>query len=124
MATFPIAIVVSPAKGLLGLVFSFRARTARGEFAIDNVRQEVRIKGTSAVTQHIDRQFSFEEIQEIESRGPLLLTIRLKNGDEIALKDVEDLAEILRIFDGKVTDKTHTLVRKRIDKFEKRLRKA
>ena len=124
MATYPIAIVMSPAKGVAGLFLSPRAKMTRGELVIDVTRQMVEIKGTSALTQSIDRQFSFDAIEAIESKGPLLLTFFLKDGKQVALKDVEDLAEILRCFDGKVTDKTHQLVRRRIDKFEKRLGKT
>lgn len=124
MKSFPITIMVSPTWHSFGGSLN-DSDNAYGTLTIDPENQTVHVQGTTVFgSQLVEHEFSFSDIREIESRGTLLLTMRVSGSQEIILKDVRNLAEILRLFDGKVVDKTLEFVRQRIDDFEKRLGKT
>jgi hypothetical protein len=121
MPQYPVSLVISPAKGCLAPLLSVKGRLTKGILEIEPETRTVKIYGTSPVASMVQHNLIFEDIQEIKGLGPLIMSIRLKDQREIQLKNVEKLLEILNLLSQYVPDKTPELVRKRIEKFDKRL---
>ncbi len=67
------------------------------------------------------RDVAFDDIKEIESTEPRQLTIRLKSGEEIQLRGLDELYEALRALARcGVRDVTRAHVKIQIVEFEKR----
>lgn len=120
---YKVSFVVSPAKGGLGRLFSMKGRYTEGILEIRPESQDIHMYGTDVLVSGIDRQIPFEEIKAFEGKGPQIFSISLVNGDEIQFKNVDNLDSLLDEFGKYAQDATHELVRKRIDKYEDRLRR-
>jgi hypothetical protein len=120
---YQVALIVSPAKGCLARLFSLKGRHAKGVLEIEPDNQRVVVYGTDPLVSGIRRELSFDEIDHVESKGPMLVDIYPKAGKPIMLKNVDEVAAILDTLGAHVQDTTHELVRRRVDKFEARVNK-
>jgi hypothetical protein len=121
MPQFQVALVVSPAKGCLGLLFSPSGRLTKGILDIEPETRTIKIRGADLAVSMIEYSFTFEDIHEITGLGPMILKISLKDKREIQLKNIDTLVEVLDLLSQYVPDATPELVRRRIEKFEKRV---
>lgn len=121
---YHVALIVSPAQGCLARVFGLKGRHAKGVLEIEPDIQRVIVYGTDPLVSGVRRELSFDEIDHIESKGPLLVDIYPKAGKPIMLKNVDEVAAILDTLGAHVQDTTHALVRKRIDRFEARTKRV
>jgi hypothetical protein len=124
MPQYQVALVISPAKGCLGLLFSPTGRLTKGILEIEPDIRTVKIYGTDLAVSMVEYNLTFGDIQEIKGLGPMIMKIILKDRREIQLKNIDTLVEILDLLSQYVPDTTHELVRRRIEKFEKRLWKS
>jgi len=120
---YKVSLVVSPAKGGLGRLFSLRGRLTEGILSIRPESKDIRIRGVDPVVSGVDREISFQEISEIEAIGLENLDIKLNSGDKIQLKGIDELVSLLDELGKYCRDATHELVRKRIVKYEDRVRR-
>ena len=79
--------------------------------------------GVDPLVSRFDRKIPFQDISEIEAKGLEMLDIKLNNGDEIQLKSVDELSALLDELGNHCQDVTNERVRKRIVKYEDRVRR-
>ncbi|NIR64026.1 MAG: hypothetical protein GWN61_07955 [candidate division Zixibacteria bacterium] len=120
---YNVSLVISPAKGGLGRLFSAKGRMTKGILSIQPESQEIQVRGVDRMVSGVDKVVSFQDIKEIEAKGLDIFMIKLKDGNEIQFKNVEGLSSLLDELGKYCRDATHELVRKRIDKYEDRLRR-
>lgn len=120
---YKVSFVLSPAKGGLGRLLSVKGRLTEGMLTIDPEAKAVHLRGQDALVSGIDRRLSFGEIREIEATGLENFMMKLTDGEEIQFKNVDELSSLLDELGEYCQDSTHKLVRKRIDKYEDRVRR-
>jgi hypothetical protein len=118
--TYPVSISLG-GDGCLAMLFAPKSRMAKATLTIDPDARTLAIDGQSPAVMNIKRHYSFDQLQEVEAKGPLLLSIRAKDGRTTLLKNVDHVIEILNLLQGHVPDVTKDLARKRVERFEKRV---
>jgi hypothetical protein len=120
---YKVSLVISPAKGTVGRLFSVKGRLTEGILEIRPEARSIHIKGVDLLVSSIDEEIVFDEIKEIEAKGPEIFVVRKIDGDEIQFKNVEELISLLDALGQYCQDVTPNLVRKRIVKYEGRVRR-
>ena len=120
---YKVSFVISPARGFLGRLFSPKGRLTEGILSIRPESQNIHIRGVDPMVSGIDREISFQDISEIEAKGLENLDIKLNSSDVIQLKNIDELISLLDELGKYCRDATHELVRKRIVKYEDRVRR-
>jgi hypothetical protein len=118
--TYPVSISLG-GDGCLAILFAPKGKMTKATLTIDPDARTLAIDGQSPSVKNIQRHYSFDQLQEVEAKGPLFLSIRTKDGQTTLLKDVDHVIEILNLLEGHVPDVTKDLVRKRVERFEKRV---
>lgn len=92
---FDVSLVISKARGALGLLFNSKNRMTRAVLKIAPKLGLLQIKGVDVLVQNDQYNLYFDDVRTIESPEPGFLTLKLHNGRNIQLKDVELLNDII-----------------------------
>lgn len=119
---YKVSFVISPARGGMGRILSVKGRLTEGTLEILPEENGIQLIGIDALVSGIDRKIAFSDIQEIEGKAPEIFAIKLNDGEEIQFKNVDELNALIIALGNYCRDVTHDLVRKRIVKYEERVR--